>query len=264
MKTAIEEKATPAAVVSDERKEELRDELETLDEQERQAMGTMEETRVELVRIQKEKRLIMQELLDGDAALPEAPELTPEMADEAIAVLKAEFDKGAEGAKQDGYIVQENMDFAAVETKLRAEGNEQNLASLCRMVQAGSHPAVVCEKDGRFCIAETFGQTLPERARCVYDKKAERQVGKENCNGNAVDQARKIGVLLMERSIANAHLARFPDSNQYCYDYIQATEGEREDGGAPYACRRNGKAGVVLSGARCRGDGQGWRGALWV
>jgi hypothetical protein len=263
MNTATKEKtSTPS--VSDERKEEIRDEILDLDEQERSAMEALGEAQEELARVQEEKRLLIQELLEGEAAMPEALELTPEMVDEAIVALKTEFDKGAEGAQEDGYIVQEGMDFAAAETKLRAEGNEAALASLYRMVQAGSRPAVVCEEGGRFCIAETFGQTLSERANCVYDRKAQKQVGRENCNGNAVNQAQKMGVPLMERRIAEAHMAAFPDSDQFCYDYIQATEDKRESGRAPYVFRYDGRVGVDLHGVRYHNDGLGWRGALWI
>ncbi len=261
--TATEEKVTTPAI-SDERKEEIRDAILDLDEKERGAMEALEEAQEELARVQEEKRLLMQELLESGAAMPEPLELTPEMADEAIAALKAEFDKGAEGAQKDGYIVQEGMDFAAVETKLRAEGNEAALVSLYRMVQAGSRPAVVCEEGGRFCIAETFGQTLSERANCVYDRKAQKQIGRETCNGNAVDQSQKMGVPLMERRIAEAHMTAFPDSAQYCYDYIQATEDERESGNAPCACRNYGEAFVRLRYAHYRFGDRGWRGALWV
>ena len=254
MNTATEEKTTTPAV-SDERKEELRDELADLDEQERQEMKT-------LGKIQEEKRLVMQELLDGEVS-PEALEMTPKMADKAIAALKAEFDKGAEGAQKDGYTIQEGMDFAAVATKLRAKENEAALASLYRMVQAGSRPAIVCEENGRFCIAETFDKTLPKRANCVYDRQAQKRVGSKNCNGNAVDQARRMGVPLMERRIAEAHITA-SDNDQYCCDFIQATEDERKSGVAPFVFRFNGEAGVVSSFAHDHFDSQGWRGALWV
>ncbi|OGJ63309.1 hypothetical protein A3A67_00610 [Candidatus Peribacteria bacterium RIFCSPLOWO2_01_FULL_51_18] len=192
-------------------------------------------------------------------------EFTPKMADEAIAALRAEFDKGAQGAKEAGYLVQEGIAFSAVEAKLRAAENKPVLVSLYRMVQAGSRPAVVCAENGRYCIAETFGRTLAARANCVYDKEAEDRVGRDNCNGNAVDQAKEMGVPLMERSIADAHLTRFPDADQYCYDYIQAAEDELKDGFAPCVCRGGGKAVVVLYVARDHDDDlQGWRGALWV
>lgn len=171
MKDATEEEVT-APTVSDEPKKELRDKLLNLDEQESSAMETLRETQPELVRIQEEKRVLMQELLDGESVQPDHLELTSEMANEAITALKAKFDKGTEGAREAGYIVQEGMDFSVVEAKLRAEENEEKLKAVYRMVQAGSHPAVVCEEGGRFCIAETFGQTLPERANCVYDSKA--------------------------------------------------------------------------------------------
>ena len=128
MKAAAEEKVITAAAVSDERKEEIRDEWGDLQEQERQAMEavaeathSVEAAQEELTRIQEEKRLLMQELLDGGAVTPETLELTPKMTDETIAALKAEFDKGADGARKAGYIVQEGIDFAAVEMKLRAE-----------------------------------------------------------------------------------------------------------------------------------------------
>lgn len=227
-------------------------------------METLRETQPELVRIQEEKRVLMQELLDGESVQPDHLELTSEMANEAITALKAKFDKGTEGAREAGYIVQEGMDFSVVEAKLRAEENEEKLKAVYRMVQAGSHPAVVCEEGGRFCIAETFGQTLPERANCVYDSKAEIMVGKKNCNGNAVTQSQKMGVPLMERRIAEAHMARFPDSNQYCFDYIQATPKEREGGRAPYVDRYLGVANVYVDSARICDNDQGWRGALWV
>src|SRR3989338_1179688 len=223
MKAATEEKVTDTSpAVSDDRKEKIRDELSDLDEQERKAMEALGEAQEELARIQEEKRMLMQELLDGVFVQPDAVELTPEMADEEIAALKTEFDKGVKGAREVGYFAQDGMDFAAVEAKLRSKENEEKLKAVYRMVKAGSRPAVVCEENGRFCVAETFGQTLPERANCVYDRKAERQVGRENCNGSAVTQSQKMGVPLMERRIAEAHMAGFPDINQYCYDYIQA------------------------------------------
>ena len=269
MEAVTDEVKTPT--LSHERKEELRDELDDLVQRKTEelsaiAEGTssINEATANLERIQEEERVILQELMDDESISQEPIELTPEMADEAINAIKAEFDKGADGAKEAGYVVQEGLDFAAVEAKLREEGNEEALTSLYRMVQAGSRPAVVCEEDGRFCILETFGQILEQRANCVYDRKAERQVGRENCNGNAVTQAKAMGVPLAERRIANAHLTAFPDSDQYCYDYIQATEDERKRGRAPCACRRRGGAGVGLRGARSPGVDRGWRGALWV
>ncbi|NLG06960.1 DUF4256 family protein [Candidatus Peribacteria bacterium] len=260
-KVADEATATPA--ISDERRDEIRDELSNLDEQERAAVEALGEAQAELARIQTERRELMDELL-GDAVQPDALELTPAMADGAINALKAEFDKGADETRKAGYRVQEGMDFAAVEAKLRATENEEQLKAVYRMVQAGSRPAVVCEEGGRYCIAETFGQTLSERANCVYDRKAERQVGRENCNGNAVTQSQKIGVPLMEGDIAKAHMVEFPDTDQYCYDYIQATPEERERGGAPCASRYSGGACVRVFNARNHGDFRGWRGALWV
>ena len=270
MKVTTEEKVTDTTpAVSDERKEEIRDELSALNEQESKVMETLKETQenaeAELNNIQAERRELIEELL-GDSVKPDAIDLTPEMADEAIAALKQEFDKTPEEQAKAGYIVQEDMDFAAVEAKLRTEENKEKLKVVYRMVQAGSHPAVVCEENGRFCIAETFGQTLPERANCVYDRKAEKQVGREHCNGNAVTQSQKMGVSLMERRIAEAHMVRFPDdSNQCCFDYIQATPEERERGRAPYVRRRGfGVAGVDLRVASYHFGVRGWRGALWV
>lgn len=251
---------TAVPVVSGKSKEELREKLRKLEEQETSAQDV-------LAGIQEEKRSTQEELynlLDSESTQPDALELTPEMADEAIAILKAEFDKGAKGAQEAGYVVQDGMDFAAVEAKLRAKENEEKLKAVYRMVQAGSRPAVVCEEDGRHCIAETFGQTLPERANCVYDRQAERQVGRENCNGNAVTQSQKMGVPLMERCIAEAHMTRFPDSNQYCFDYIQATPEERERGCAPCVDRDYGVALVFVFSAHGHRAYQGWRGALWV
>lgn len=248
-----------APAVSDER----RDKLSDLDEQERAAVEALGEAQAELARIQAEKRELIDELL-GDSVQPDALELTPAMADEAINALKAEFDKGADEAREAGYVVQEGMDFAAVEKKLRAEENEEQLKAVYRMVQAGSRPAVVCEENGRYCIAETFDQTLPERANCVYDRKAERQVGRENCNGNAVTQSQKMGVPLMESSIANAHIVKFPDTDQCCYDYIQATPEELVNNRAPYVGREYGIAIVRLRSTDFQDDYQGWRGALWV
>ncbi|MCA9370407.1 MAG: DUF4256 domain-containing protein [Candidatus Peregrinibacteria bacterium] len=268
MKAATEAEAkvaddtTPPAV-SDGRRDEIRDELSDLDEQERAAVEALGEAQEELARIQADKREVIDELL-GNSVQPDALELTPAMADEAINALRAEFDKGADETQKAGYRVQEGMDFAAVEAKLRATENEEQLKAVYRMVKAGSCPAVVCEEGGRYCIAETFGQILSERANCVYDRKAERQVGRENCNGNAVTQSQKMGVPLMERSIAKAHIVQFPDSNQHCYDYIQATAEERERGRAPCVYRYGGGAAVILGDAYGHGDYQGWRGALWI
>jgi len=268
MKVATEVK-TPASTVSvDERKEELRNKWDDLDEQEHtetaaiaEANRSIEQATVNLTRIQEEKRQFMKELMDDESALQSPLELTPEMVNEAISALKAEFDRGADGAKEAGYIVQEGLDFAPVEAKLQA--NKDALASLYRMVQTGSRPAVVCEENRRYCIAETFGQTLGDRANCVYDRKAQIQVGRKNCNGNAVDQAKAMGISLMERRIADAHLTAFPDRDQYCYDYIQATEGERESGRAPFVYRNGGGAVVGCYDARAHDDDLGWRGALW-
>jgi len=268
MKAATEVKTPTSTVSVDEGKEELRNEWDDLDEQERtemtaiaEATRSIEQATVNLTRIQEEKRTLVQELMDGESALQSPLELTSEMANDAISALKAEFHRSADDAKKEGYVAQKGLNFAAVEAKLRA--NKNALASLYRMVQAGSRPAVVCEENGKFCIAETFGQTLSERSNCVYDRKAQRKVGHENCNGNAVDQARAMGISLMDRHIANAHLTAFPDSDQYCYDYIQATDGERESGRAPCVCRGGGRAGVDRDGARDRRGSRGWRGALW-
>ncbi|MFA5799973.1 MAG: DUF4256 domain-containing protein [Candidatus Peribacteraceae bacterium] len=191
-------------------------------------------------------------------------EFTPKMADEAIAALRAEFDKGTQGAREAGYLIQEGIAFSVVEGKLRAAENKPVLVSLYRMVQAGSRPAVVCAENGRYCIAETFGRTLAARANCVYDKEAEDRVGRDNCNGNAVDQAKEMGVPLMERRIADAHLTRFQDADRYCHDYIQATEDERKDGNAPCVVRNDAWADVSLGSAHVHFGGLGWRGALWV
>lgn len=245
---------TPA--ISDERRDEIRDELSGLDAQERAAIEALGKAQEELARIQGEKRELMQELLDGESAL----ELTPAMADEAIAALRQEFDRGADGAREEGYVVQEGMDFTAVEAKLRAEENAEKLKAVYRMVQAGSRPAVVCEEGGRYCIAETFGQTLPERANCVYDREAEEQVDQEKCNGNAVTQSQKMGVPLMERRVAQTHITGY----QYCSDFIQATQEERERGCAPFVDRDFGGVRVFVGSARGHCDGRGWRGALWV
>jgi len=268
MNTATEAEAkvtddTTTPVVSDERREEIGDELADLDKQERVVVEALEEVKAEFARIQTERRELIGELL-GNVAQPDALDMTPEMADEAIAALKSEFSKSADDRKKDGYTVQGGMDFAVIEAKLRAKENEAVLASLYRMVKADSRPTVVCEEGGRYCIAETFVQTLPDRANCVYDRKAEKQVGRENCNGNAVTQSQKMGVPLMERRIAEAHMARFPDSNQYCFDFIQATSEEREGGCAPFVCRGIGRTGVLLRDVPFPSGYRGWRGALWV
>lgn len=199
---------------------------------------------------------------------PQTPELTPEMADRAIAALRAEFDgPGTEDREgylvKDGYRVQKGMNFVDVERTLQAPKNAAMLLAVSKMTK----PAVVCEQNGRYCIAETFGRTLPERANCVYDKAAEEAVAASGgrCNGNAVDQSRAMGIPLMEESIAKGHLAvPFSDTNQYCYDYLLASEQVRKGGCAPYLYRAGGWADVVLGVARGRDDYRGWRGALWV
>jgi len=196
-------------------------------------------------------------------------ELTPEMADQAITALRQEFDTG--GVEQDGFIVkkesgyrvQAGMDFGVIESTLRDANNTSALLSVYRMVEAGAQPAVVCSEGGRFCIAETFGQTLSDRANCVYDKAAEELVGRQRCNGNAVDQATKMGVRLMESDIATQNFVRLPD-RKYSFDYLQANKQERESGYAPCLCRGGGGADVGLYNAGYLLGGRGWRGALWV
>ena len=204
----------------------------------------------------------------AETTAPQIPELTPKIADEAIAILKTEFDKsGVEDEKglivKEGYRVQKGMVFDAIERKLREPKNAAVLVSISKMAQ----PAVICEKDGRCCIAETFGRTLPERANCVYDKMAEEAViaSGGHCNGNAIDQSKAAGVPLMEESIARGHfVVPFSDTNQYCYDYVQASETTRKEGFAPYLYRDYGEADVYLGFALNRSAARGWRGALWV
>lgn len=274
MKTATKEKVADEATtpaISDQRKEEIRDELSHLDEQERRVTEELKEelaeaqenAEVELEKIRTERRKLIDELFE-DAVQPDALELTLAMANEAIAALELEFSKSADDRKNDGYTVQEGLVFAAVAAKLRVAENEEQLKAVYRMVKAGSRPAVVCKENGRFCIAETFDQTLSARANCVYDRKAERQVGRENCNGNAVTQSQRMGVPLMEIRIAKTHIVEFPNSDQYCYDYIQATPEQRKSGCAPCVFRGDGGADVDLGNARIRADNQGWRGAVWV
>jgi hypothetical protein len=201
-------------------------------------------------------------------------ELTPERVDAAIAALRSEFEKrrGTEDADQDGYIVKEGgyrvqkgLDFEEVERALRRRGNEDKLLAVCRMFEEGSKPAVLCKDNtGRFCIAETFGQTLPSRANCVYDRAAEESVGSDAHNGNAVDQAAALGVPLMTRDVAANHFTPFDGSGEYCFDWLQATKDDREGGFAPCLYRYVGWARVGLDIARYHGESQGWRGALWV
>ncbi len=244
--------------------EQLKKELDNLSRLELETMGTLENTHIWLVKIQKEKHSVIKELLDDTAIVPEPLELTPEMTDEAISALKAEFDKDADDVLEAGYIVQENIDFAALEAKLRAEENKAVLTSLYRMVQAGSCPAVVCEEGERFCIAETFVKTLPKRANCVYDRKAQIQVGCLNCNGNAVDQAKAIGIHLMEKRIADTYLVAFPqDTNQSCYDFLAPEVWQY---GIVPCLYRNGDHFSSESAdfpCNCLPD-RGWRGTLWV
>ena len=259
---SVTDQATSA--ISDERKKALRDELEDLIQQKQQKIDTANEAMAAVECIKVREKEIMEELLRNKSTEPDDLELTPAMVDETITILKAEFNKDPDDRKKAGYRVQEGINFSAVEKKLRAKENEEKLKAVYRMVQEGSCPAVVCEEDGMFCIAETFRETLPHRANCVYDREAEKQVGEKKCNGNAVDQARKRGVLLMQRRIAKDYIIEFPDRKQRCYDYIQATTKERESGDAPYVFRHGGLVSVVTSNARSHTDNRGWRGEIWV
>lgn len=53
--------------------------------------------------------------------------------------------------------------------------------------------AVRSDDAGRFAVGEAFKETLASRANCVHDRAAEESVGKDNCNGNAVDQSTAMG-----------------------------------------------------------------------
>lgn len=214
--------------------------------------------------LQLQKRINARKLLDGQTALKDDAEFTPSMAEAAITFLNIAFHTNEGTPSRPGYTVQKGMTFSDIEARLRLTENEEKLKAVYRMIQANSYPTVVCEENGRFCIVETFSSVLPERANCVYDSEAEQAVGSENCNGNAVDQAKAMGISLMERRIAEAHMVSFSDKGNECYDYIQATAEERQRDLAPYLYRYCGASLVYLNGARDHHSFQGWRGQLWV
>lgn len=195
----------------------------------------------EVLRIQELKKRAAQELLNSQSIVPEPLDLSPEMADEAIAALKAEFDAKKQGRQNDGYIMQEGIDFGAVEAKLRAEENKGKLVAVYKMMKEGSRPAVVKEKGGRFCILETFEKSVEEREHCAYDKTS--QLGLIRVTGhsyedNAVDQAAKMGISLVNREIAAKHLIEFADKEKTSEDFIQATDDESQEGKFPIFKRK--------------------------
>lgn len=272
METAIENNTT---LLSDVEKRGLIEDMDEIAQRRTEEMNKVSEaTRVindantNLEKMLEEELAIFRKLMGCEQPVDQEPlELTPEQIDEAIDALRVQFNKDGVQTRKEGYVRQEGLSFDAIEAKLRSEENEAVRVGLYKMVQAGSRPDVVCEERGRFCILETFSQTLSERACCVYDRKAERQVGSEICNGNAVDQAGAMGVPLADRHIAETHLVAFPDRDQCCYDYIQATERYKKresDDDAPYVCRHFGEKGVGLYDAHCIRSNLGWRGALWV
>ena len=257
MKTATkvtETHSSPDDVLK-ERKVSLGKQWEDLKGEEESQMNMITKANKNLERIRLMQQQIMRELMADEVI---TPELLEQMADEAIRALEETFGYG--------YLRHyQNDEFKAIETKLRE--NERALISVYKMVKAGSRPAAVNkEKDGRHLIIETFDQTLPERANCAYDRKAERRIGRENCNGNAVDQAEEMGIGLMTPGVANRYIHGFTDNDKKeCYDYIQAPNEERENDEVLILVRGGGHDSTVLFKDQFfRSKKIGWRGMLLV
>ncbi|MDA0376448.1 MAG: hypothetical protein O3A80_04030 [bacterium] len=245
-------------------------ELAALDKQEQSVLE-------EVSRIQRLKAAAAQELLNSQSIAPEPLDISPEMADEAIAALRAEFDAKVEGGRDDGYVIQEDINFTAVEKKLRLEENKDKLEALYRMVKAGSCPAILKEEGGRYCIAEVFLDPISDRKKCVYSRRmaleAKRIWG--NKYPNAIDEARKMGITLIDREIANAHLTLTSVSHSDIEDFVQATDAEERGGYVPIfqrvhaTCARKAYCCITTIPSPAKAGlpntfVAGWRGMLWV
>ena len=171
-----------------------------------------------------------------------------------LTILKTRFEENT--ARHPGII------WEYVEDRLR--GNASALAALTRMEETGGEPDVISVTDaGEAVFCDCSREAPAGRRSLCYDGDALRKRKKNPPVGSAVEQAREMGVRLMDETLYRM----LQSSGEYDLKtscWIATPDEIRRQGGALFCERRYGAVFTFHNGADSYYSVRGWRGFIEV
>lgn len=181
--------------------------------------------------------------------------LTEQQRSDLIATLEERFDSHPERHEK----------IAWNEVRLRIEENRDALRSLFLMEQTEGEPDVIGVDvvTGKAVFADCSPESPLGRRNLCYDQAAFDTRKKNKPNGNAVEEARAMGIELLDED-RYKKLQALGEFDRKTSSWIDTPENIRALGGALFCDRRYDTVFVYHNGAESYYGARGFRGVLYV
>lgn len=167
--------------------------------------------------------------------------------------LEVRFD-----SKPAHYERQEGVNF--VQMKAALEARPALMYGFAQMAETGGKPDVIGVTDDAFVIADCSKESPNGRRKCVYNKEAEKK--SSNFDGNAIDMAEAMGVLLMDDYTYKLRLQKIGLFDANSWNWLATPGHIGKNGKALVGMHKpNGVRVVPKDTGTWSADG-GWRGML--
>jgi hypothetical protein len=182
-------------------------------------------------------------------------ELTPEISEELLRVLKARFEKNMDRHK--------GIEWDKVEAKL--DDNTEKLWSLNEMERTGGEPDVVGHdnKTGEYIFYDCSAESPKGRRSVCYDREALESRKEHKPENSAIGMATTMGIELLTEE-QYRELQKHGNFDTKTSSWVKAPSEIRKLGGAIFADFRYGNVFVYHNGAESYYGGRAFRGSLRV
>jgi len=183
------------------------------------------------------------------------PELSAELRDGLLTVLKARFEKNMKR--------HEGLEW--VKVKARLDAAPEKIGSLAEMERTGGEPDVVGrdQKTGEYIFFDCSPESPKGRTSVCYDREALESRKEHKPKDSAMDMAAAMGVELLTEE-QYQELQKLGHFDTKSSSWLKAPAEMRKLGGAIFGDRRFGRVFVYHNGAESYYSGRGFRGSLRV
>ncbi len=181
--------------------------------------------------------------------------LSKKQHEEILRVLKARFEKNANGHK--------DLEWPKVQAKL--EANAEKLWSLSEMERTGGEPDVVGhdKKAGAYIFYDCSAESPKGRRSLCYDREALDARKEHKPKGNAIDMAAAMGIELLTEE-QYRELQKLGSFDTKTSSWVKTPSDIRKLGGAVFCDRRYDTVFLYHNGAESYYAARGFRGLLRV
>jgi hypothetical protein len=184
-------------------------------------------------------------------------ELSPELREELLRVLKARFEKNMNRHK--------GLEWTKVQVKLNSPAGAEKLWSLNEMEKTGGEPDVVAydKKTGEYIFYDCVAESPNGRRSVCYDGEALKSRKEHKPKNSAIDMAATIGIEILTEE-QYRELQKLGDFDTKTSSWVKTPSEIRKLGGAIFCDRRYNQVFVYHNGAESYYAARAFRGSLRV